>query len=57
MPDSPAIGKEIHVLQLFGVEARTEKVYRAMLALPSADIPELADMLGLSPGVVTEELD
>jgi len=45
------------VLQLFGVGAQTERVYRAMLASTEADVGQLADELGLTTEQTVAELD
>lgn len=45
------------MLQSFGVEQRTEEVYRAMLQLPRAGVEELAAHLGLADADIRTELD
>ena len=45
------------MLQSFGVDQRTEEVYRAMLQLPRAGIEELAAYLGLGDQDIRTELD
>jgi len=45
------------MLQSFGVDERTEDVYRAMLQLPQAGVDELAAHLGLAVEDVRAELD
>jgi DNA-binding CsgD family transcriptional regulator len=45
------------VLELFGVQKQTERVYQAMLAHPRADVATLATHLNLAPAEVSAELD
>lgn len=45
------------MLEVFGVAASTEQVYRAMLDSPDADAEQLAGLVGLEPEDVGRELD
>ncbi|HET8986981.1 MAG TPA: helix-turn-helix domain-containing protein [Humibacillus sp.] len=45
------------MLQVFGVQAITESVYRAMLEHPSADTAQVAEIVGISVSQVKAELD
>ncbi|MFH8568056.1 LuxR C-terminal-related transcriptional regulator [Streptomyces sp. NPDC017993] len=45
------------MLELLGLDARSEEVYRCMLAHPGAGIPAIAGITGLSEQEVTETLD
>ena len=45
------------MLHVFGVLPRTEAVYSTMLAHPFADVRELAGLLSLPEGVISDELD
>lgn len=48
---------QVAMLELFGVQENTERVYRAMLADPQAGVAEIALELGLSDAAVSAELD
>lgn len=45
------------MLEIFGVPSTTERVYRAMLDNPTADVAQLAKTLALQPAEVATELD
>lgn len=45
------------MLQSFGVEEITERIYRAMLEAPAAGVAELAQSMALPPAQVRAELD
>ena len=45
------------MLRLFGVQEQTERVYRAMLEAPHADLDTLVATLGLSRAEIAAELD